>query len=88
ADGLRAVEPGELTWSCASQYVDRFVTVTDEEIQRAVVRLFEEGKVVAEPSGAAAVAFCLREPSEGALAVVSGGNLDPGLLMRWAREAP
>lgn len=88
ADGLRAVEPGELTWSCASQYVDQFVTVTDEEIQRAVVRLFEEGKVVAEPSGAAAVAFCLREPSEGALAVVSGGNLNPELLMRWVGEAP
>jgi threonine dehydratase len=84
ADGLRAVEPGELTWQCASRYVDRFVTVADGEIQEAVVRLFSEAKVVAEPSGAAAVAYFLREPAEGAVAVVSGGNLDPELLCRWA----
>ncbi len=88
ADGLRAVEPGELTWRCASQFVDRFVTVTDVEIQRTVVRLLEVAKVVAEPSGAAAVAYCLREPSEGTLAVVSGGNLDPELMVRLVREAP
>ncbi|MCS7235010.1 MAG: threonine/serine dehydratase [Armatimonadota bacterium] len=83
ADGLRAVEPGRLTWECASRYVDRFVTVSDVEIQQAVVRLFREGKVVAEPSGAAAVAYCVREPQQGAVAVVSGGNLDPSLLARW-----
>lgn len=87
ADGLRAVEPGELTWACASRYVDRFVTVTDGEIRTAVVRLLWEAKVVAEPSGAAAVAFHLREPEDGALAVVSGGNLDPDLLGRWMQRA-
>ncbi len=87
ADGLRAVEPGEVTWECASRYVDRFATVTDREIQEAVVRLFRDAKVVAEPSGAAAVAFCLREPAERAVAVVSGGNLDPELFTRWLAGA-
>jgi threonine dehydratase len=83
ADGLRAVEPGEVTWECASRYVDEFVTVSDGEIVEAVVRLFREAKVVAEPSGAAAVAYALRHPWEGTVAVVSGGNLDPGQLVRW-----
>jgi len=88
ADGLRAVEPGELTWRCASQYVDRFATVTDEEIRQAVVRLLREAKVVAEPSGAAAVAFFLGEPGDATVAVLSGGNVDPALLVRWLSVQP
>lgn len=88
ADGLRAVEPGQLTWECASCYVDEFATVTDEEIIGAVVRLFQDAKVIAEPSGAAAVAYCLRELQEATVAVVSGGNLDSDLFVRWLRAGP
>lgn len=72
ADGLRAVEPGELTWECARRYVDEFATVTEEEIRQATVRLALEGKVVAEPSGAVAVAYALRGESARTVAVVSG----------------
>ncbi len=88
ADGLRAVEPGQVTWECASRYVDEFATVADREIVASVVRLFHEAKVVAEPSGAAAVAYSLRQPQEGTVAVVSGGNVDPDLFVRWLAPSP
>ncbi|MDR5682457.1 MAG: threonine/serine dehydratase [Armatimonadota bacterium] len=81
ADGLRAVEPGELTWACASRYVDEFVTVSEEDIRAAMRRLLTEVKVLAEPSGAVApaAAFAAPDPRR-AVAIVSGGNIDPTLL--------
>jgi threonine dehydratase len=81
ADGLRAVEPGQLTWACASQYVDEFVTVAEDEIRGAVRRLLMEGKILAEPSGAVApaAAFEAVNPRR-TVAVVSGGNIDLALL--------
>jgi threonine dehydratase len=86
ADGLRAVEPGALTWECGRRHVDEFGTVAEEEIRRATVRLALEGKVVSEPSGAVAVAYALRRASAATVAVVSGGNADPNLLADWLRQ--
>ena len=82
ADGLRVLSPGALTWRISSRLVDDFVTVSDGQIVQAARRVLEEGKVVAEPSGAAAVAAALALPSpEGAsVAVVSGGNADREFL--------
>ncbi|MGQ0549378.1 MAG: threonine ammonia-lyase [Armatimonadota bacterium] len=82
ADGLRGQQPGLLTWDATSQYVDAFVSVDDEWILDAVRRLCVEAHLVVEPSGAIAVAallggLVLQRP---ALAVISGGNLDPSLL--------
>ena len=88
ADGLKPVRPGDLTFLHCRELVDRVVTVTDEEIRIATVWLFRR-RLVAEPSGAASVAALLSgrvEPAadEGAtVAVVSGGNVDPGLLAAW-----
>lgn len=85
ADGLRAVAPGELTWACASRYVDEFVTVTEADIWAAMRRLLLEGKILAEPSGAVAPAAAFRaSKSRRATAVVSGGNVDPSLLASLA----
>jgi threonine dehydratase len=63
--------------------LDGGLVVSDEEIKRAMRRLALEGKVVAEPAGAAAFAAWERyrdrfEPP--VVAVVSGGNVDPALL--------
>ncbi|MDR7416033.1 MAG: threonine/serine dehydratase [Armatimonadota bacterium] len=81
ADGLRAVEPGQLPWEIASRLVDAFTTVTEPEILSAMRWLLLEAKVVAEPSGAVSVAAALREaPQNPSAAVVSGGNLEPVLL--------
>ncbi|MCS7173472.1 MAG: threonine/serine dehydratase [Armatimonadetes bacterium] len=81
ADGLRAAEPGELPWGIASQLVDAFVTVPENEILSATRLLLLEGKVLAEPSGAVSVAAALLDtPQVPSVAVVSGGNIDPTLL--------
>ncbi len=83
ADGLRVLAPGTLTWAATNQYVDEFVAVTDDEILAAMRRLLFEAHVLAEPSGAAGVAAAVRAAGSGqAVAVVSGGNADPGLLPR------
>jgi threonine dehydratase len=90
ADGIAVKRPGELTLAHVEALVDDWVTVTDDEIASAVVVLLERAKLVAEPSGAAAVAALLTGKVEAAVggsltggpvvATVSGGNIDPLLL--------
>lgn len=89
ADGLKPLRPGDLTLRHCRELVDRMVTVSDDEIREAVLWLFRQ-RLVVEPSGAATVAALLSgrvravAPDRGAtVAVLSGGNLDPGLLARW-----
>jgi threonine dehydratase len=77
ADGLLTLRPGELTFAHVQEFVDEVVTVNDDEMIDGVRWLFREAHLVAEPSGAAAVAAALRARVEGAVAVVSGGNVDP-----------
>jgi threonine dehydratase len=81
ADGLRA-EPSELTWAHISKYVDDFITVSEDEIRDAVNLIARRTRVVAEPSGAVPVAAYLNRklPDGPAVAVVSGGNIEPNLL--------
>jgi threo-3-hydroxy-L-aspartate ammonia-lyase len=86
ADALRADQVGALPLRHMLSYVDDIVTVTEDEIREAVRRLALEARLVAEPGGAVAVAACLlRErdlPAAGTrVAVLSGGNIDPGLLV-------
>ena len=77
ADGLLTLRPGELTLAHVRAFVDEVVTVDDVEMIAAVKWLFHEARVVAEPSGAASVAAALRAATDDAVAVVSGGNVDP-----------
>ena len=78
ADGLMPVRPGDLTFAHVQRFVDRVVTVEDEAIVEAVVWIFVEAKIVAEPSGAATVAAARAMTFEGpVVAIVSGGNVDP-----------
>ena len=86
ADGLMAARPGDLNFAHVRQFVDRIDTVEDTEIAAAVRWLFVRAKIVAEPSGAATVAAALRESADYAapvVAIVSGGNLDPGDLAKY-----
>jgi threonine dehydratase len=87
ADGLRAQYIGTLTFEHIRRYVDDIVTVTEDEIMQAAAILAQNPKTVAEPSGAVATAAFLfhREQlpaSNLAVAVISGGNIDPDLLRR------
>jgi threonine dehydratase len=86
ADGLMAARPGDLNFAHVRTFVDRIDTVEDSEIAAAVRWLFTRAKIVAEPSGAATVAAALRDASSytaPVVAIVSGGNLDPGDLARY-----
>jgi threonine dehydratase len=79
ADGQQTPAPGELTWPVIQKHVDEVVTVSDAQIVDAMRMLFERCKVVAEPSGACALAAMLagivRVEGMRVGVVVSGGNI-------------
>jgi len=86
ADGLMAVRPGDLNFAHVKAFVDRLVTVEDADIAEAVRWLITRAKIVAEPSGAATVAAALCPDANyvpPVVAVVSGGNLDPGDMPKY-----
>jgi threonine dehydratase len=87
ADGLMAVEIGQLPFAHHQAYVDDVVTVEDDALRGAVRYLLDRTKIVAEPSGAITVA-ALREgivrpaPEGKTVAVLSGGNIEFGDLRK------
>ena len=86
ADGLMAVRAGDLTFEHIQAYVDDVITTPDAAIVAAVKWLFAEARIVAEPSGAAAVAGALHagiEPGAGTVALISGGNVEPADFARY-----
>ncbi len=85
ADGIAVLRPGDLNFAHVSKLVDEFVTVTDEELSAALLMLLERHKMVVEPAGGAAVAALLSRDIElrgPVVAILSGGNIDPMLLLR------
>jgi threo-3-hydroxy-L-aspartate ammonia-lyase len=93
ADALRVEQVGALPLQHLLQYVDGIVTVTEDEIRSAVRRLALDARLIAEPGGAVAVAACLFRrkdlpPAGTTVAVLSGGNIDPGLLLDILGDEP
>jgi threonine dehydratase len=89
AEGIAVKRPGELTSALLGDLLETVVTVTDEEISEAIVLLMERAKLVVEGAGAAAVAALVagRVPGTGpAVAILSGGNIDPTLLIQVMRH--
>jgi threo-3-hydroxy-L-aspartate ammonia-lyase len=87
ADALRVERIGSLPFAHIREFVTDIVAVTEEEMLAAVRLLATRARLVAEPGGAAAVAACLFHRDElpaatAAVAVLSGGNIDPRLLAR------
>jgi threo-3-hydroxy-L-aspartate ammonia-lyase len=83
ADGQQLPTPGRLTWPIIERRVDEVVTVSDPEVVTALRFLLERMKVLAEPSGATALAALLagKAKARGRVGVVlSGGNVDPARL--------
>ena len=88
ADGIAANSPGELTFAHVSEQVDDVVVVSDEAIGEALVFTAERMKMVAEPAAAAGVAGVLTNVCDvipPVCVVLSGGNIDPLLLLRVIR---
>ncbi|MBI2218693.1 MAG: threonine ammonia-lyase [Candidatus Rokubacteria bacterium] len=86
ADGIAVREVGALTLPLARALVDHIVTVREEELANAILRLLETEKTVAEGAGAAPLAALLNRPLDLAGAtvvlVLSGGNIDVTMLAR------
>ncbi len=91
ADGLRTFSVGELPWQHISTQVHDIVTVSEDEIADATRRLLLEARLVAEPSGAVAAAAYLHHPEllpgGRTVAVLSGGNIDPAVLLALLSDA-
>ncbi|MEC3979847.1 threonine ammonia-lyase [Amycolatopsis sp. H20-H5] len=85
ADGIAVGKPGPVSYAHVSSLVDEVVTVTEEALSRAVLLCLERRKLVVEPAGAAPVAALLQHPGAfetPVVAILSGGNVDPVLLLQ------
>jgi threonine dehydratase len=94
ADGIAVKRPGALTLALIQHWVDGLVVVSEDEVAEAMVFLLERAKLVVEGAGAVGVAALLagrtgaeEDGDAGTTAVIlSGGNVDPGLLAQIARR--
>ncbi len=90
ADGIAVGCPGDVPFEMVEELVDGIDTVTEAGLSRALLFLLERAKLVVEPAGAAAVARLL-DPLASRLegpvvAILSGGNIDPLLMLRIIRH--
>ena len=91
ADGLRTQSVGELNFAHIRKFVDGIVAVTEAEIRAAMRAIVAATRLVPEPSGAVAAAALLFHADQlpaytTAVAVVSGGNVDPAMLAEVLTE--
>jgi threonine dehydratase len=89
ADGIAVKKPGEYTRRILDSALDDVVVVTDEEISEAIVLLLERSKLVVEGAGAVGVAALLAGRAGGSgpvVCVLSGGNIDPTMLISVMRH--
>jgi threonine dehydratase len=89
ADGIAVGRPGDVPFAAIQELVDEIVTVNEEALSQALLMLIERAKLVVEPAGAAAVAALMEQPDRfetPAVVVLSGGNIDPILLMSVLRH--
>ena len=91
ADGIAVKRPGELTLELIGRHVDGMASVAEDDVAEAMVLLLEKAKLVVEGAGAVGVAALLDElvepaPTGSTVVVLSGGNVDAGLLASVARR--
>jgi threonine dehydratase len=85
ADGIAVARPGDLPFAIIREVVDEIVTVSEDDIARALIVLLERAKLVVEPAGAVTTAAIMTGlvASDGpTVAVLSGGNIDPLFMER------
>ena len=93
ADGVSVAQIGKHTFAVARQYVDDVVTVSTDEICGAVKDVFDESRVIAEPSGALAIAGMKKDmarralPAGDVVAIVSGANVNFDRLRHISERA-
>jgi threonine dehydratase len=91
ADGIMVGRPGDVPFAIIRDAVDEVLTVSEDNLSRALLLCLERAKLVVEPAGASPVAALLSRPEAFAghgpvVAVLSGGNVDPLLMQRILRH--
>jgi threonine dehydratase len=89
ADGIAVAQPGELATAILAGLSAQVVTVSEENLSRALLLCLERAKQLVEPAGAAGVAAILEHPAifePPVVVVLSGGNIDPLLLAKVLRH--
>lgn len=91
ADGIAVRKAGCVPFEVIRECVDEIVTVTEDEIAKAILFLMEKSKVVAEGAGATTVAALLAGKIDAkgkkVCSVISGGNIDINLVARVLNKA-
>jgi threonine dehydratase len=85
ADGIAVSKPGAVPFELIMANIDKVVTVSENEIAKALLMLLERAKQVVEPAGAVPVAALLSgaiKPKGTTVAILSGGNIDPLLMQK------
>lgn len=89
ADGIAVGRPGEIPFEIIKELVDDVVTVSEDAIAKALIFLMERSKLIVEPAGAVGVAALMEGKlaelginPRSVVAVLSGGNIDPMLMLR------
>jgi threonine dehydratase len=79
ADGLRVPQLGVHPFAHIRAFVHDIITVSEAQIREAVRRIAREARLIAEPSGAVAIAGALASGADphNSVAILSGGNVDP-----------
>jgi threonine dehydratase len=89
ADGIAVKQVGEYTGPILEDVLDDLVSVSDDEICQAILLLLERSKLVVEGAGAVGIAALLSGKAGGtgpAVAILSGGNIDPTVLISVMRH--
>ncbi|MBT0992855.1 threonine ammonia-lyase [Cellulomonas sp. DKR-3] len=89
ADGIAIGLPGDVPFDVLARAGTEIRTVSEEDLSRALLLVAERAKLLVEPSGAAAVAALMAAPGEfegPVVAILSGGNIDPQVLLRVVRH--
>lgn len=89
ADGIAVGRPGQIPFEIIKELVDDVVTVSEDAIAKALLFLMERSKLVVEPAAAVSVAALMEGKladlgikPDSVVAVLSGGNIDPMLMLR------
>jgi threonine dehydratase len=89
ADGIAVAKPGKVPFDIVAEYVDKVLTVTEDEMARAMLGVMENHNMVVEAGGSVGTAALLSKKLKlkgNTCVILSGGNIDPLLLQRVIRH--
>ena len=89
ADGIAVAKPGKVPFDIITEFVDKVVTVTEDEMAKAMLGVMENHNMVVEAGGAVGSAALLAKKLKlkgNTCVILSGGNIDPLLLQRVIRH--